>query len=452
MTQANPTTDSLMRFKHADAFAINKALFLAAWKVWFKRFGPRHPNGSLQDWKYSKMPIGASDDSLSNLIREEQRFSLEVLCRMMVPWSYRNEQQVDDSFLRDYKVLFELSSLTDEQGVEHMTANLSDKALQIWNAMSFAEQDDYMAYAEARVQADIEVRSKDPVVLDDQGIELIGEDTYPPYIPEKDADDIVFVRALVDWIQDAPFQAYYLKQATGDAVSGWDNRLQAFFWPKPRIGYSLHHATLNPLYYRANELAKTLDKGEAWDQEWRDMAVKTANELFQISGTPQKDVTIDNVEAVIRAAVQGDEDSSAKINSGWSYLAAVCTDHLNGQVGRLPMATWNSRIAASVISRLDFLLAEAGITDLADRFEGIGTIPGWGGTRPRQYTLAWPNGYRSWKTQVRASRLIGQMAYILNGDTNPDGTHKYPRMPLAAGGTGDWTVRGVQGVLFADGY
>ncbi len=452
MNKANPATDSMMYFKHAEHFAINKALFIAAWKVWFKRFKNNDGVNHQIDWKFGKMPIGASDNSLSDLIRNEQRFSMEMLCRMMVPWSFRNDQQVDDVFLRDYKVLFEISSLTDEKGREVMAANLSASALQIWNAMSFAEQDDYMSYAESRVQADIEVRSKDPVVLDDQGIELIGEDTYPPYVPAKDAKDIDFVRAMVDWIQDAPFQPYYLKQAAGDTVSGWDNRLLAFFWPKPRIGYSLHHANLNPLYYRANELAKTLDKGEEWDQEWRDMAVKTTNELFQISGTPQKDVTIDNVKAVIKAAVDGNENATAKMNSGWSYLAAVCTDHLNGLVGRLPMATWNSRIAASVISRLDFLLAEAGVNELAERFDGIGTIPGWGGTRPRQYSLDWPNGYRSWNTQVKASRLIGQMAYILNNDELEEGSRKYPKMPLAAGGTGDWTVRGVQGVLFGDGY
>ncbi len=448
----NPTTDSRMHFKHANDFAINKSLFIAAWKVWFKRFSAKHTSSSSLNWKIGKMPIGASDEALSDLIRQDKRFSLEVLARMMVPWTFRNECQIDDGFLRDYKVLFELSSMTDEHDQELMAANLSASALQIWDAMSFAEQDDYMAYAEARIQADIEVRSKDPVVLDDQGIELIGEDTYPPYIPNKDADDIEFVRALVAWIQDAPFQAYYLKQPAGDTVAGWDKRLLAFFWPKPRIGYSLHHATLNPLYYRANELAKTLDKGESWDQEWRDMAVKTANELFQISGTPQNDVTIENVKAVIQAAVNGDETSNAKMNSGWSYLASVCTDHLNGQVGRLPMATWNSRIASSVISRLDFLLCESGLEQLEERFSGVGTIPGWGGTRPRQYSLDWPNGYRSWKTQVSASRLVGQIAYILNNDELDNGSRRYPQMPLATGGTGDWTVRGVQGVLFGDGY
>ncbi len=448
----NPANHSLMFFSNADNFSINKALFIAGWKVWFKRFANDFYTGSSQDWKLGKMPIGANSASLSDLIREQKRFSLEVLCRMMVPWSYRNEQQVDDRFLQDYPVLFEFNNLIAADGQEVMSVSLSSKALQIWDCMSFAEQDDYMAYAEARIQADIEVRSKDPVVLDDQGIELIGEDTYPPYIPEKTASDIDFVRAMVDWIQDAPFQAYYLKQPAGDTVAGWDNRLLAFFWPKPRIGYALHNATLNPLYYRANELAKTLDKDESWDQEWRDMAVKTAHELFQVSGTPQKDVTIENVQAVIEAAVHGDGESKAKMNSGWSYLAAVCTDHLNGQVGRLPMATWNSRIAASVISRLDFLLTEAGITELEDRFEGIGTIPGWGGTRPRQYSLNWPNGYRSWKTQVRASRLVNQIAYILNNDENEDGTSKYPKMPLAGGGQGNWTVRGVQGVLFGDGY
>ncbi|NVK21975.1 MAG: hypothetical protein HWD86_05620 [Kangiellaceae bacterium] len=442
-------------FERASNFSINNSLFIAAWKVWFKRFSDSYQENT-HSWKIGKMPVGVSSDSLSDLIRQDQRFSLEVMCRMMVPWKFRNDQQVDDVFLRNYSHLIEQSVVSDADGREVAAACLTEQALIHWDNMSFAEQDDYMAYAEARVQADIEVKSSDPVVLDDQGIELIGEDTYPPYIPEKDAEDIEFVRALVRWIEDAPFQAFYLKQPAGEAVATWHDRLLAFFWPKPRIGYNLHHATLNPLYYRANQLAKTLDKGEQWDQEWRDMAVKTAEELFQVSGTPQTDVNLETVQAVIQAAVNADEcaddNPNAKMNSGWSYLASVSTAHLEGQIGRLPMVCWNSRIASAVISRLDFLLAEAGVAQLGERFKDIGTVPGYGGTRPRQYTLNWPNGYRSWKTQIAASRLVNQMAYILNNDTKGNGEKRYRLMPLPNGAKGPWTVRGVQGVLFGDGY
>lgn len=434
-------------FSHADDFSINTGLFIASWKVWFKRFSENHRN-----WKSGIMPIGQSSESLSHLIRQQQRFSLEVLCRMMVPWSYRNSQQVDDTFLSNYSHLLVLTTIDDGGNEKVPAALLSAAALSHWNSMTFLEQDQYMSYAEARIQADIEVKSKDPVVLDDQGIELIGEDTYPPYIPEKEASDEEFLKALVQWIEDAPFQAYYLKKPTGDAVASWHDRALAFFWPKPRISYHLHNATLNPLYYRANQLAKTLDKGGSWDQEWSDMAVKTVEELFQISGTPQRDVTLDNIQSVMQAAISANEKSTAKMNSGWSYLASVCTAHLEGQDQRLPMVCWNSRIASSIISRLDFLLAEAGVTELGSRFAHIGTIPGWGGTRPRQYSLNWPNGYRSWATQVAASKLVNKIATILNTETLANGDQRYRLMPLPGGAQSQWTVRGVQTVLFSDGY
>lgn len=440
-------------FKHADEFAVTPTMFIAGWKVWFKRFS-EHP----QQWKFGKMPLGQSSDSLSELIRKEQRFTIEILARMMVPWPYRNTSQVDKSFLDDYSEWLDTTSVTDEGGAEVVAASLTEKAVKYWNSLCFAVQDDFMNYAEARVQADIEAPSSDPVVLDDQGIELIGEDTYPPYVPSSDADDDEFIKALVQWINDAPYQPYYLKQPAGDAVAGWQDRLLAFFWPKPRVGYGLYYSMIDPLYYRATELAKTIDSGGAWgsdvpwDKEWRDMAIKTAVELFDVSGTPQKGVTLHNVQKVIEAALSEEFDSDAKMNSGWSFLASAATSHLDKEEGRLPIVWWCSRVASSVISRLDFLLAEAGIGDLGKRFANIGTIPGYGGTRPRQYTHEWPSGYRSWKSQIAASQLVNRMVDILNTETNEQGNKRYGLMPLPGGGRSKWTVHGVQTVLFADGY
>ncbi|WP_223668891.1 hypothetical protein [Kangiella shandongensis] len=434
-------------FKQAEGFSVTPSLFIAGWKVWFKRFS-EHP----QQWKYGKMPLGQSSDTLSALIRRKQRFSVEVLARMMVPWAYRNTSQVNEDFVEEYSTWFELTSLNDEQGNDIPAVCLTEKAVDYWNSLAFVVQDDFMNYAEARVQADIEAPSSDPVVLDDQGIELIGEDTYPPYVPDANASDEEFIRALVQWIDDAPYQPYYLKQPAGEAVAGWHDRLTSFFWPKPRIGYALYQAMIDPLYYRATELAKTVDSGGDWDREWRDMAVKTAVELFDVSGTPQKGVTLDNVHNVIQAALSEDFDSSAKMNSGWSFLASAATSHLDDKEGRLPMVWWSSRVASSVISRLDFLLAEAGVTALGQRFNDIGTVPGYGGTRPRQFSLQWPEGYRSWKSQIAASKLVQQIATILNTDKDEQGNRRYQAMPLAGGGVSDWTVQGVQTVLFADGY
>ena len=405
------------------------------------------------------MPLGESSDSLSELIRQQKRFSLEVLARMMVPWAFRNTSQVSPDLVNRYSKWLELTSFSNDDGDEVTAVCLTEHAVKYWDSLAFAVQDDFMNYAEARVQADIEAPSSDPVVLDDQGIELIGEDTYPPYVPSADASDEEFLKALVLWIDDAPHQPIYLKQPVGDAVAGWHDRLVSFFWPKPRIGYALYHAAIDPLYYRATELAKSVDAGSnitssslPWDKEWRDMAVKTAVELFDVSGTPQSGVTLDNVHKVMQAALSEDFDSNAKMNSGWSFLASAATSYLSEQEGRLPMVWWCSRVASSIISRLDFLLAEAGVTELGQRFQNIGTVPGYGGTRPRQYTLEWPEGYRSWKSQIAASQLVQQMVIILNAEKDNQGNRRFKLMPQANGGRGNWTVQGVQTVLFSDGY
>ena len=441
-------------FEHADDFSITPTMFIAGWKVWFKRFS-EHP----QQWKFGKMPLGESSDSLSELIRQQKRFSLEVLARMMVPWAFRNTSQVSPDLVNRYSKWLELTSFSNDDGDEVTAVCLTEHAVKYWDSLAFAVQDDFMNYAEARVQADIEAPSSDPVVLDDQGIELIGEDTYPPYVPSADASDEEFLKALVLWIDDAPHQPIYLKQPVGDAVAGWHDRLVSFFWPKPRIGYALYHAAIDPLYYRATELAKSVDAGSnitssslPWDKEWRDMAVKTAVELFDVSGTPQSGVTLDNVHKVMQAALSEDFDSNAKMNSGWSFLASAATSYLSEQEGRLPMVWWCSRVASSIISRLDFLLAEAGVTELGQRFQNIGTVPGYGGTRPRQYTLEWPEGYRSWKSQIAASQLVQQMGIILNAKKKNQGNRRFKLMPQANGGRGNWTVQGVQTVLFSDGY
>ena len=436
-------------FKQAEGFSVTPTMFIAGWKVWFKRFSDKP-----QQWKSAAMPLGQSSDTLSELIRQQQRFTLEVLARVMVPWAFRNSSQVNQAFVEEYSKWLEVVPNDD-------SIRLTQYAVEYWDSLAFVVQDDFMNYAEARVQADIEAPSSDPVVLDDQGVEMIGEDTYPPYVPQADASDDEFVKALVQWIDDAPYQPVYLKKPAGDAVAGWQDRLISFFWPKPRIGYALYHAMIDPLYYRATELAKTVDRTSAnaiasdtipWDSEWKDMAVKTAVELFDVSGTPQSGVTLDNVYKVMQAALNEDFDSSAKMNSGWSFLASAATSYLDNQEGRLPMVWWCSRVASSIISRLDFLLAEADVTELGQRFKNIGTVPGYGGTRPRQYSLEWPEGYRSWKSQIAASKLVQQMAHILNTEKDAQGNRRYQPMPLAGGGRSDWTVQGVQTVLFADGY
>ncbi len=427
----------------ADNFQIPRALFIGAWKVWFKRFSDH------QSWRRGEMPAFSNSDKLCELIEQQNRFSLEVLNRLMVPWSYRDISQVSEAFfLMNTDVIRLVKTAENEPAI----ARLTDQALDYWDGLTYLEQDLFTAYAEARIQADIETPSSETVVIDDHGLELIGEDIYPPIVPSKDASDKAFASALVAWIEEDPFTPMYQRQPVGESVSSWHNRLERFFWPKPRNALMQVSHSADALMYRAEILAKGIENGKEWSQADKDMAVKTANEIFLQAGVPQKSVTWETVHAVMSAAIKADSSSKAKMNSGWTLLASFATHWLNNKEDRTPMVCWNGRVSSSIISRLDFLLVEAGYKQLGDRFKHIGTIPCIGGTRPRETSLDWPSGYRRWESQVAASKFVKLMVDCLNNEKNEDGSLKYEAMPIPTGGRAKWTIQGVQLVLFSDGY
>ncbi len=437
-----------MIFPNANNFQIPRALFIAAWKVWFKRFSHDH-----YAWREGQMPLSNKELSLYELLESGHRFSVESLSRLMVPWSYRDTLQVNEEMMKLNPAVLRLTMLCDmnEEG-SCEAARLTDQALDFWDALTFIEQDIYLNFAEARIQADIETPHTKPVVLDDYGIELIGEDIYPPIVPDKNASDDDFLKALVAWIDEDPYQPMYQRQPVGDAVSSWHDRFMVFFWPKPRTTYNEYSHAVSPLMYRMSLLAEKVDANETWNMDDKMLAEKTANEIFMLAGLPQREVTWENVHHVVTSALNADMASTAKMNSGWTYIACLATAHLEEQPNRLPMLSWNSRTSTSIISRLDFLLTEAGITELDGRFEHLGIIPGLGGTRPREFTLNWPSAYRSWSGQVAASRLAKRLCDILNTETRDDGSLRYTPMPIQGEKTGLWTVRGVMQVLFSDGY
>ena len=435
-------------FVNAGNFQVQRALYIAAWKVWFKRFSDDH-----YAWREGKIPVHYIDKPLHELIANNYRFSVEVLTRLMVPWSYRDRPQASDEFLKlNPAVLRTTQLLCPDTGNNIDAARLTDQALDYWDSLTYNEQDLYLNFAEARIQADIESPSDENCILDDGGVEIIGDDIYPPIIPDKDASDDEFIRALVAWIDEDPFQPLYQRQPVGEAVSSWHDRLMAFFWPKPRTGYLEYTYSASPLVYRAGLLMDLVASGAEWTRDDKVLAEKTASEVFMFTGMPQREVTWQNVQAVLKTALDQDYKSTAKMNSGWVYLASLATSSCEGKPDALPLISWNSRCSSSLISRLDFLLVEAGIDKLGDRFPHIGTVPGWGGTRPRTYSLNWPSGYRSWPTVFEAGKLVQKIVHFLNTETDKSGKLKYRQMPLAGGETVPWTSRGVQLVLFFDGY
>jgi len=432
-----------MIFPQADHFQVPKALFIGAWKVWFKRFGEH------SEWRKGKMPIGQSDAKLFEIIETGQRFCVEVAARLMVPWSYRDTCQVDKAFFLMNPDVVRQTKI-DDKGL--IGVRLTDQALDYWDSLTFLEQDLFTAYAEARVQADIETPSNEPVIIDDAGLEMIGDDIYPPLVPDKDASMDDYAKAMVAWIDETPFTPMYQRVPIADAVSSCHDRLEAFFWPKPRNGLmQVSHAS-DALMYRSEILAKGIEDGIEWDEEDKEMAVKATEEIFLQSGTPQRQVTWQNIYQVMQASIKSDKDTSAKMNSGWGLLASFSSHWLNGVEGRTPMICWNSRVSTAILSRLDFLLVEAGHDKVPEMFSELGAIPGHGGTRPREMSLDWKDGYRSWKCAIAASEFVNKMVYCLNNEKKADGSLKYLQMPIPTGGRALWSMQGLQLVLFSDGY
>ncbi|NVK88334.1 MAG: hypothetical protein HWE13_09415 [Gammaproteobacteria bacterium] len=437
----------LMTFQNAHNFQVPRGLFIAAWKVWFKRFSSDH-----YAWREGQMPLFNSERPLFELLERQQQFSVEVLARMMVPWSYRDSQQVNDEFIRLNPAVLRIVECTAdicEGFVEG--ARLTDQALDYWDALTFNEQDLYLNFAEARIQADIETPSDRPCILDDAGIEIIGEDIYPPVVPNATASDQEFIHAVVDWIDEDPFQPMYRRKPVGEMVSSWHDRLLAYFWPKPRTGYLQYSFMESPLIYRLGLLLAKVMADEPWHYDDRTLAVKTANEILMFAGLPQREVTHENVRKVLASVARGERQGDAKMNSGWACLASMAAASLP-EANLASLISWNSRCSAALLSRLDFLLVEAGVSQLEQRFPGIGVTPGWGGTRPRAFTLGWPNVYRSWPGMFAAASVIATMRDYLNNAVDSQGAAKFKPMPLAGGRTGPWTARGIELVLFADGY
>ncbi|MBT8448447.1 MAG: hypothetical protein KJO69_02100 [Gammaproteobacteria bacterium] len=433
---------------NAENHQVHRALFITAWKVWFKRFSGKDPD----TWQEGHMPIGETDHGLAAMLDEGQRFSLEVICRLLVPWTFRNKKMADIAFLHVNHDLVRECTYELDNGESVPGVRLSDAAIDLWEELTYIEQDIFMIFAEAHIQADIESTSSDPIVIDDAGIDIIGEDIYPPLIPEKHDKQEAYVEALVEWIQEDPFQPLYHRQPHGNPVSGWDERLLATFWPKPRSSYMVISHLADPLLYRCNLLAKALYDGKTWDHEDEVLAVKTCTEIFMLYGLPQRVFTADDVKNVFIASVMEKVDSRAKMNSGWTKVAAYASAFLEDIEGGVPQVSWNSRVSASIVSRLDFLLVEAGHKSPKKLFPGIGIVEAWGGTRPREFSLKWPNAYRNWDAQHAASHFVVKIRDHLNNTVDEHGNKRYPEMPKAGKKSGLWTIRGIQQVLSADGY
>lgn len=324
------------------------------------------------------------------------------------------------------------------------TVRLTQAAIDAWNASAPAREEALLA-ARARLEADLE-SDRTMVALQPRArMQASARPGSAPIRLAADGSRIGCLASLVHQIQEEPYQPTYRKNAFGASVTGWDARLRAYFWPLPAQDYARTCSAVQQLVDRARALSEAVSDGRLWSQEEGRMAVALAHDIFTWGGVPQKPDTVTpaTVRQVFQAALDNDGNATARMNSGWTKVAAFATAHLEEDGERHPQVIWDSRVATAIIGRLDAQLGRD--ADLGHLFGAIGTVPGEGGTRPRPLVNGWRYGYGKWSAQVAGSALVREIRDILNrGD--------YPKMPLPKGGAGPWTTRGVEMVLFMDGY
>lgn len=229
--------------------------------------------------------------------------------------------------------------------------------------------------------------------------------------------------ALVEYLRTRPFQIFDLRRRRhhpAQSVTGLAARLDAYFWPRPDIGFQINQQELHALIARAAAIRP--DLGNHADEVMRLFAdVCEWGGVRQPQTTPQ--IVIDNLQ---RAAEQSC-DRPATVNSAWSKLYAIFYPD--------DFVIYDSRVATAIISLAESELAPEALAVFRQRYPALGTVPGRGGTRPRPTKNRWRHAYGCWEAQLNANSLARAMLEIVN---QPEGAA--------------CSLRHLEAMLFMEGY
>ncbi len=467
-----------VRFPHGGSSTVSDLEFIGAWKLLGELIGP-----SEWQWDQDAMPRSNRAESLDSILGKGLCFGLDALCRCLVEDSYRNTMHATNPFMEANQHL-----LLHEQAVNPASnrsikgARLSEHALQVWDEASVDERERVLRIAGESLQPLLgsrsdetqaqhspnEPRSLRPVDTPGPSEALLSR-ALPGALPEDicalvseglstggmfaTCDPLLLIRASVEWIaQDAFQQIRRRSELVGGPVTGWPSRLREYFWDAR--GYAETCSYLKPIAEEAMCLARRLEDVGEWSETEGGQAVQLAQKVFTWGGRSPDEVTAEAVRKVFWNALQDElVHDGAPMGSGWSKVAAFATNHLEAEERRDPQAIWDSRVSTAIVSRLDRMLIAAGAREVPLEFRDIGPANvGQGGTRPRDFELRWCNAYAKWRCQFAGSNFVRAMRDILNGCPRPASDDSYPPMPLPDGTSAPWTVRGVEMVLFMDGY
>jgi hypothetical protein len=409
-------------FPHANNYIIDDDVFRAAWAMLVENYATSKEENDI--------PRLSSRISFAKLIKANHYLSLEYLCRLLVPNGYKNVAQATNPFM-------EANAHIVESTMAPVINPVTKRLVQGVRIIPKRNNLD-------RISPDIEA------LFESDSDELgLRNSTTINFLPLGPIDWKNYIDMFVDQVNNDPYQPMYRGKPIGNIVMGWDERLLAYFWPNPSIGLSETNARLNPIINKCRKLAEAIECNRPWSKGEEVDAVAVAYDIFKWGGVPQKPEAVipTNVRNVFEAALVGSMTKSTPMNSGWTKVAAFATAHRDdGKCNSLVQVIWDSRVSTSVIRRLDSIFANERIGKLPTPYCDIGIVAGRGGTRinKKQLNFNWRNGYGRWDAQYIGSAFIREVCRVLN--------MRGMKMSRQDKSKDCWTVRGVEMVLFGDGY
>jgi hypothetical protein len=273
---------------------------------------------------------------------------------------------------------------------------------------------------------------------------------------DLDALEDSLASVIVQLIEETSFQYIPKRGRAGNVSKGWAEKALAYRWGSSDNSFAdeeILESIQRDLEQGCHELVSSGRLSTPVSKTVCDAATR----LFRWGGvTRGKDHNPPNLAsiiAVMKTAYYCSDSFDAPLDSAWTKLAAFCTASNPPKSDRFPQVIFDSRVSIAILQAID----KAAEQDsryipmrLAYQSRGLGYVPGRGGNRPMWIenlrANGWKSGYRNWSAQFIASKLVCKIVTTLNSTDFVD------RMPNKLGGQSLWNTRGVEKVLFMQGY
>lgn len=262
--------------------------------------------------------------------------------------------------------------------------------------------------------------------------------------------------ALVRHFNEQDFD-YKPKRGKGVGnVRTWPERLKGYRWRGSDCPFA-DSALISQLEVDLGDASRQLKFETEWSGETERKVLAGTVALFcwggVLRGKGHNPPCLEDIKAVMRTATEREDRFKAPLDSAWTKLAAISTAWLANDGEQHPQIIYDSRVSVSLLRAIDAVCAQDASLHIARdqlKARGLGYVIGRGGNRMKEREIIianrWPRGYKKWQSQFAASELVAEMVKVLNS------VHTIGRMPAANGKSLAWTTRGVEQVLFMDGY